>query len=76
MDDRGMTDPVVRCMSCNKLIFMSAVRTMGCCSSCGNKRVQDVRTLSVDEMAKLREKKVSEDFLSKFEEVPDVQTID
>lgn len=69
--DDEFADPVVRCMACGQLLLMASLKRLGCCHKCGNKRVTNVRTLSGEEMEKLREKGVSENFLKLFEEVPD-----
>ena len=72
---KGFSDPVVRCMSCSQLILVGTVKKTGACPKCGNKRVTNVRSLTGEEMGKLRERNVSEDFLAEFEEVDDADLI-
>lgn len=74
-DEKGFLDPVVRCMSCGQLLLIDSISKNGCCLKCGNKRVTNVRTLTEEEMAKLKERGVSEDFLREFEEVDDADFI-
>jgi len=69
MTDRDTVEPVLRCMSCNKLLLTAILKKRGCCLYCGNKRVTNVKTLSGDEMERLRAKGVDEHFLALFEEV-------
>lgn len=79
-ENKGFTDPIVRCMSCSQLMLVGSIAKTGCCPKCGNKRVTDVRTLTDDELKRLRtermrEKGVTEEFLSEFQEVPDADLI-
>lgn len=69
MNDRDSSiDPVLRCMSCGKLLLVTSLKKHGCCINCGNKRVSDVKTISGEEMERLRKKGVDDRFLALFEE--------
>lgn len=74
-DEKGFTDPVVRCMSCSQLMLIGSVKKSGCCPKCGNKRVTNVRTLTEEEMGKLKDKGVSQTFLDEFEGADDADLI-
>ena len=76
MDDGGFSDPAVRCLTCGQILLMTTIKKMGCCHKCGHKRITDVRTMDGEEMAKLKEKRVSEKWLAEFEEVKNVDIIE
>ena len=62
-----MVDPVLRCDSCNKLIRVATLHQLGCCDSCGNKRVKDVHVFDDSEREQIKEWGFDE-FLKDFEE--------
>lgn len=59
-------DPVLRCDSCNKLVKLETLHNLGCCDSCGNKRVRNVTVLSPVEREQVEEWRF-DDFLAQFE---------
>ena len=64
------TDPVVRCDSCSTIIKATLLRSLGSCSTCGNKRVRDVTVFDQDEYDQIKAWGFT-DFLACFEVVPD-----
>ena len=65
--DDPFADPVVRCDSCQKLLFVDDLKKMGMCE-CGNRKVKNVQTLKSEEVDLMKERNVSPEFLSLFEE--------
>lgn len=72
-DSKQFNDPVVRCDSCQKLIFRKDIQKYGLCSGCGNTRVRNVLVLTPDEMCQMKrwagDGEIDEDFLKLFESV-------
>jgi predicted RNA-binding Zn-ribbon protein involved in translation (DUF1610 family) len=67
-----MTDPVLRCVSCGRLLTRKTIATYGCCTTCGMRRVTTVRFLSDTEKTNLAEKGISQAWIDEFcEEVDD-----
>ena len=52
--DGEFVEPLVRCDSCAKLIFLQQLTKRGMCE-CGNTRVRNVRSLTEDELETARE---------------------
>jgi len=67
--DGPFQEPVVRCDSCNKLVLVVDLKKIGCCPECGNTRVRNTKTLSIDEVAAMQEKGIDPDWLALFEPV-------
>jgi hypothetical protein len=66
--DGPFTDPVVRCDSCQKILFMADIRKVGMCKHCGNRKVRNVRVFNDVELALMMENSVDPSFLALFEE--------
>ena len=62
------TDPVVRCVDCQRLVTREEIKEFGMCLGCGTKRVKNVSVLSADEVSMLIEKGFQE-FVDTFDEV-------
>lgn len=63
-------DPIFRCDSCQGIVRLDTLHTIGCCDACGNKRMRNVTVLSPDEHEKVHNWGFT-DFLAKFQGVPD-----
>lgn len=64
---KTFTDPVVRCVDCQRIIFRHEIQEFGMCPGCGTKRVKNVLLLTEEEMNELKDKCVSSEFLDEFE---------
>lgn len=42
-------DDILRCKDCQRLVLHATLVKFGCCPDCGNKRVMEVTTLTVEE---------------------------
>lgn len=62
-------DPIVRCDSCQAIVYRKHLHKLGCCPECGNRRVRNVLTLKPKEMKRLKKDGVDPEFLSLFEGV-------
>ena len=60
-------DPVVRCDSCNNLVFVDKLKKLGVCPHCGNRKVREVRHLSQSEIDVLKGSDIDPDFISLFQ---------
>ena len=69
--DGAFNDPVVRCDSCGKIVNMIALKEMGCCPYCGNRKVRNVMQFTGEELDKMREWKIDPEFVALFEQVPE-----
>jgi hypothetical protein len=67
--DAPFEDPVVRCESCQTLLFRNRLKEFGKCYSCGARKVRNVDMLSGEENRQMREAGVDPAFLKLFEEV-------
>lgn len=65
--DGAFSDPVVRCDGCHKLVRIEAIKNVGCCPNCGNKRVRNVLVFNQEELEQLKEWKIDTEFISLFE---------
>jgi predicted nucleic acid-binding Zn-ribbon protein len=65
--DQSFADPVVRCDSCQKILFMKDIRITGGCKHCGNKKVRNVTVFNDEERALMVEMQVDPKFLALFE---------
>ncbi len=63
-----LTDPVMRCCGCQKLVVRAYLHEHGACA-CGSRRVQEVRHMRDNEITEMREK--YPEFMKLFEEVSD-----
>lgn len=59
-------DPVLRCDSCQEIVKLDTLHSLGMCPKCGNKRMRSVTVLSVKEKQKVAEWGY-EEFLTEFE---------
>lgn len=66
--DDPFMDPVLRCDSCQALLFADDLKKMGMCE-CGNRKVKNVQTLKPEEVALMKKRNIDPEFLSLFEEV-------
>ena len=64
-------DPVLRCDSCNKLVWLEKIHKSHFCPYCGNKRFRSMLNFSQIESDEMKDKGVDPEFLALFEEVPD-----
>ena len=71
-DDGPFIDPVVRCTECSKIVYRTAIKKIGKCPHCGNRRVRKVSTLNEIEMKELQDKGIDKQFIALFGEVKDV----
>ena len=69
-DRDSMSDPVLRCDSCNKVVKRTSLHKLGACPECGNKRVRSLDVFNEDERDQITAWGFS-DFLKEFEEVAD-----
>ncbi len=69
--DAKFDDPIVRCTECQAIVHRGVIAETGGCDKCGNRRVRNVLTLSVEEMDELKKKNVDPVFLALFEESGD-----
>lgn len=47
-------DYLLRCTDCKRLLLFSKLQSLGSCSSCGNKRVTEITTLTFWEWVRIR----------------------
>ena len=47
-------DDLVRCKDCRSLVTFAVVKKLGACNKCGNKRFNEIITLSVREWLKIK----------------------
>lgn len=64
--DAAFADPVVRCDSCQELIFIEDLHKLGSCY-CGHRRVRNCMTLTSEEIAKMKQHAVDDAFIALFE---------
>lgn len=79
MGKPGFDEPLVRCDSCNTLVFVGFLHQNGMCHYCGNRRFRNVLSIREDEMKAIKEgtmdfgtevpKALMDLFLGLFEEV-------
>lgn len=69
-DNKGFTDPVLRCDSCNKIVLRGTITALGLCNHCGNKRFRPVDVIGELELMQIKKLDGAEAFLELFEEVP------
>ena len=67
--DAEFNDPIVRCDSCAKIVKLVAIRQLGTCPHCGNRRIRNVLTLTSDEMDQVRAWGIDPDWIALFEGV-------
>lgn len=53
--DGPFAEPLVRCDSCQRLLFVQELREHGMCAHCGHTRVRNVRAMSDEDMAQAKE---------------------
>ena len=76
-DTGELTDPLVRCHNCTKLVSMEFIGAHGGCNHCGNRRMTQIRGMTGEEIAALEEKnydlgvpyEIDPEFLEIFEPV-------
>jgi predicted RNA-binding Zn-ribbon protein involved in translation (DUF1610 family) len=69
--DAPFEDPVVRCDSCQAMIFREKLKELGRCPKCGRKKVRNCDVFSEEEFALMKEKGVDPQFLALFEGIDD-----
>jgi len=62
-------EPVVRCDSCNAMVYVRHIHKMGCCSECGNRRFRMMHTMKGEELERLKKDGVDPEYLALWEEV-------
>lgn len=55
MTNEGLTEPVLRCADCARLVEMKTIKTHGMCLRCGSKKMRRLQTMMEDEMEWLQE---------------------
>jgi predicted RNA-binding Zn-ribbon protein involved in translation (DUF1610 family) len=53
--DEGLTDPVMRCDSCQALIRRATIHKFGSCDKCGNRRIRNVTVFNEEEKKQIEE---------------------
>ena len=71
-DDGPFNDPVVRCDKCHELLLTAAVKSLGMCEHCGNRRVKKVSIFNENEMVQLSQWGVDPDWTALFGPVQEV----
>lgn len=66
--DGVFRDPVVRCDSCQRMLFREQIQEHGACF-CGSRRIRNIRSFTPEERELLIKKNVDPDFLALFEEI-------
>jgi len=66
--DGPFREPVVRCDSCQKLLFVKQLKKSGACF-CGSRRIRNLRAFTPEELELMKKKDIDPDFLALFEEV-------
>ena len=64
----GLSDPVLRCDSCQALIRRATIREHGSCVKCGNRRLRNVTVFDEIERKQMEDWGLGE-FLAEFEVV-------
>lgn len=63
-------DYLMRCKDCQKLVTFDAIKKLGCCDKCGNRRFAEITLLNDEEQAAIRSGAISfpdsELFLKEF----------
>lgn len=71
--DGEFQEPIVRCDSCAKLVLVASIKKMGMCPLCSNGRFRNVRTLTDEEMIKVKEWNIDPEWIALWEPVEGVQ---
>ncbi len=71
VDEGQGHDELLRCKDCQALVTFDAIKKIGGCDQCGNKRFNEISLLTEKEMADIRSGKIDfkfrELFLEEFE---------
>ena len=71
--DGPFCEPIVRCDSCARLVFLVDLKKHGACIHCGNIRVRNTRTLTVEEKDQvvkwIAEGRCDQEWLDEFEAI-------
>lgn len=66
-------DYLLRCKDCQALVTFDAIKKLGCCDKCGNKRFTEINLLSEKEQAAIQSGEIDfpdrEQFLAEFKAV-------
>lgn len=65
--DGSFQDPVLRCDSCAKLVFMEDIRILGMCP-CGNRKVRNLQTFTNEELEVMQKRNVDPEFIALFQD--------
>lgn len=52
--DGPFNEPVVRCDSCARVVLTATLKELGMCPHCSNTRVRNVRTMTDDDIARVK----------------------
>jgi rRNA maturation endonuclease Nob1 len=66
--DGDFTDPVVRCDACSKITLTRELKRIGCCPTCGNRKVRNLLVFNEQELAQMKDWGVDPDFIAVFEQ--------
>jgi hypothetical protein len=64
-EDRGH-DYLMRCKDCQGLVTFTAIKKLGCCDKCGNKRFTEITLLQQQEMDDIKSGVIDFDGRDKF----------
>lgn len=64
--DGQFSDPVVRCDSCQRLLLVEKLKTMGACV-CGGRKVRNVRSCNEEELKAMTQWGIDPEFITLFE---------
>ncbi len=74
VDEGAGHDELLRCKDCQKLVTFEAIKRIGACDGCGNKRFTEITLLNDEEMAKVQSGEIDfkfrDQFLAEFAAVP------
>ncbi len=75
--DGPYNEPCVKCDACQKLLLVADLKKTGMCRHCGNTKVRNIRTLTVEDMAAAKEwiekGLMNADWLELFEPTPEIE---
>ena len=68
-EQQSFAEPVVRCDSCNVMVYRKHIHKMGCCPECGNRRFRMMLTMKGEELERLKKDGADPEYLALFAEV-------
>jgi len=78
-DTAELTDPLVRCYHCTKLVSIQYISKHGGCNHCGNRRFNYIRGITTEEKVALQQREydlgvdydIDPEYLDIFQPVPE-----